>query len=370
MKLLRTALFVLYIFCRVAAQNAEAEACCLSQEGDNVIPRINAARANSHLDATYIIGEATRLLATYGAVVIEHLLPEEMMDQFVEDMEKDASGSFYGTKGSFAGHQTTRNAAKPLGQSKVCQEMAAHPVTVGVVKNMLEPYTKRVILGTNSNINVVGPQTADEPPAPSQVLHRDDTMWGGDWITNMACTNENLKTEADRFPNLSVSVMWAATDFTQDNGATQVSLFSHRQCPRTEKPSSDMKFIQATMPKGSVLLWAGGTFHGAKAPSPYDPDKTIDSVRRGNLFIYNLGMFRSEHNFHNAIPHDIIMSFDDELKDLLGYYGDNAAEHPWYIGPVYTQPYLGGPEGTTAGGDGSFFKGGTEPDSLFEAEAA
>jgi hypothetical protein len=35
--------------------------------------------------------------------------------------------------------------------------------------------------------------------------------------------------------------------------------------------------------------------------------------------------------------------FSDKLRDLVGHSGDNAMEHEWYTGPVYTQPYLGGP---------------------------
>ena len=28
-------------------------------------------------------------------------------------------------------------------------------------------------------------------------------------------------------------------------------------------------------------------------------------------------------------------------RDLVGHTGENAMEHEWYTGPVYTQPYLG-----------------------------
>jgi ectoine hydroxylase-related dioxygenase (phytanoyl-CoA dioxygenase family) len=176
----------------------------------------------------------------------------------------------------------------------------------------------------------------------------------------MACTNPNLLDEEEqenfslRFPQLSVSAMWAGSDFTAENGATRVVLRSHRQCPRTTMPTSDMQYAQAVMPQGSVLLWVGGTFHGAASAKPFDTS-TERSPRHGLLFIYNLGLLRSEHNFFNAIPNDIIMGFDQELLDLLGYYGENAVEHPWYTGPVYTQPYLGGPQGASAGGDGVQF---------------
>ena len=68
------------------------------------------------------------------------------------------------------------------------------------------------------------------------------------------------------------------------------------------------------------------------------------------LFIYNLGYLRPEHNFHFAIPLDVMKgSFGARLKDLIGLTDENANEHAWFVGPVYTQPYLGGPEGATSG---------------------
>jgi hypothetical protein len=57
--------------------------------------------------------------------------------------------------------------------------------------------------------------------------------------------------------------------------------------------------------------------------------------RRGLLNIYNLGYLRPEHNFYNAIPRDVIANFDEQLRDLLLYHGDNPVEHRWYAGPVY-----------------------------------
>ena len=47
------------------------------------------------------------------------------------------------------------------------------------------------------------------------------------------------------------------------------------------------------------------------------------------------------------MPPEVLRSFAPRLRDLVGLTGENAVEHPWYTGPVYTMPYLGGP-----GGDG------------------
>lgn len=349
---------------------AQAASSCVLVDDETSLPRVDGSLLRETLhDVTTqmpetsltdtIISQATRLLKSHGALVFENLVDPAVMDQLTADLAQQ-NGTFFGNKDSFAGAQTSRNAAKCLGESKVAQDLAIQSVVVSVVTNILQPFTKRVVLGTNSAITVVGPTAPDEPPVSPQEIHRDDSMWAGDWWTTVSCTNPRLE-EWAKFPQLSVSVMWAASDFTADNGATHMALYSHLQCPRTAHPPPDTQYAQAVMPKGSVALWLGGTFHGAAAVKPYEAAR---GPRHGLIFIYNLGMLRSEHNFFNSIPHDVIMGFDEKLKDLLGYYGKNAVEHPWYVGPVYSQPYLGGPSGASAGGEGVQFA--KEPDSLWE----
>ena len=83
------------------------------------------------------------------------------------------------------------------------------------------------------------------------------------------------------------------------------------------------------MEKGSVVLWSGGTLHGASAHAPRrerDFAEAGDSVRRGLLFIFNLGYLRPEHNFHFAMPPAVLRSFDARLADLVGLTGENAVE--------------------------------------------
>ncbi|CAJ1441099.1 unnamed protein product [Effrenium voratum] len=98
------------------------------------------------------------------------------------------------------------------------------------------------------------------------------------------------------------------------------------------------------MARGSVALWLGNTLHGAGAHSGKEP-----SARHGLVFIYNLGWLKPEHNFHWAMPPGVLRSFSPKLQELIGLFGQNAVEHEWYTGPVYTQPYLGGPSGSSAG---------------------
>lgn len=190
------------------------------------LPRIDASASY----ANDIIDAATAQLRKYGAVVLENLVAPELMDTFVHDLLSDESAFFHGMPGSFAGQDTFRSAGRPLGQSKVAQDLAVHNVTNGIVRNMLSPYCQRYVLGSGVAINVV-PTRPGETPGPPQVLHRDDTMWATDWMTNMACTNPALADDpVQKFPQTSVSVMWALSDFTEENGATQVNLGSHKQC--------------------------------------------------------------------------------------------------------------------------------------------
>eukprot|EP00633_Aureoumbra_lagunensis_P008413 CAMPEP_0197319464 /NCGR_PEP_ID=MMETSP0891-20130614/54968_1 /TAXON_ID=44058 ORGANISM="Aureoumbra lagunensis, Strain CCMP1510" /NCGR_SAMPLE_ID=MMETSP0891 /ASSEMBLY_ACC=CAM_ASM_000534 /LENGTH=363 /DNA_ID=CAMNT_0042810401 /DNA_START=141 /DNA_END=1232 /DNA_ORIENTATION=+ len=304
----------------------------------NELPRLTARIAKKDPEQMRI------LLLAHGALVVENVVSDEIMDKLSQDLERDPSGTFFGRKGSFAGEHSTRNAGKPLGESEVAQALAVHEITVGAVESILNPYCKRIILGTCSAINVIPPPNASTLPADAQPLHRDDSMWDGStWINRMGCS-EDIDT-----PHFSVSVMWAVSDFTATNGATRVALGSHKECPRSHQPDPDLKLTTAVMSKGSVLLWLGSTYHGAGSHAPREEGEEDDTTRRGLLFIYNLGYLRSEHNFHNSMPLHVIQTLPDKLRDLIGYAGTNAIEHEWYTGPVYTQPYLGGPAGSAAG---------------------
>lgn len=284
------------------------------------LPRLNRAEASGQRVAA--------LIREHGCVVVESLVERERMVKLASDLAL-VRGTFSGEKSSFAGAHTIRNAAKPLGESVVAQELATCPVVVGAVNSVLGAYCRRVVLGTCSAIDVVGP-AAGEISSPAQALHRDDTMW--------PAQGEKC-----------VTVMWAVTDFTATNGATRVVPGSHRW-PRLEHDDDepedlaaqadsdveddDIESVVAEMPAGSALLFCGSTLHGA---SKFHHGHH----RLGLLFIYNLGWLRPEHNFHWAIPQAIMDTFSLELKALLGMIGENRAKHEWYIGPVYAQPILG-----------------------------
>ena len=66
------------------------------------------------------------------------------------------------------------------------------------------------------------------------------------------------------------------------------------------------------MPAGSVLLWMGGTLHGAGA-------NRTDSWRYGVFLSYSLGWLRQEENQYIDVPRDVARTLDKPVRDLVGY---------------------------------------------------
>lgn len=93
-------------------------------------------------------------------------------------------------------------------------------------------------------------------------------------------------------------------------GATLIAPGSHRwEAGRTARPD---EIVSATMPKGSVLVWLGGTLHGAGA-------NTSNDRRYGIILSYALGWLRQEENQYLDMPPEIASTLPREMKDLIGY---------------------------------------------------
>ena len=117
------------------------------------------------------------------------------------------------------------------------------------------------------------------PGARDQILHREEDLFPYFPLPR---------------PNLILATMWAMSDFTADNGGTQLVPGSHRWAKdRTAEPD---EVVRAEMPAGSVLVWAGGTLHGAGA------NVTEADWRYGVILTYTLGWLRQEENQHVSMP--------------------------------------------------------------------
>lgn len=107
--------------------------------------------------------------------------------------------------------------------------------------------------------------------------------------------------------------MWALTDFTEANGATRVVPGSHLwdHGPDYFATEPALPSIAAEMPKGSVLVWHGSTWHGGGA-------NTSDEVRVGVAMNYCAGYIRQQENQQLGIPPEIMATFSPQLRQLCG----------------------------------------------------
>jgi ectoine hydroxylase-related dioxygenase (phytanoyl-CoA dioxygenase family) len=144
------------------------------------------------------------------------------------------------------------------------------------------------------------------PGEPAQFLHRDEGNW-------------------PHFPwpgfELTVSVMFALSDFTEENGATVVAPGSHRWSDPSREPTH-AELTQAVMSAGSALLYTGKVIHGAGA------NRTAGETRYGMHVSWVLGWLRPEENHYLAVPADLARTLPPRAQQVLGY----TAYHPSAMG--------------------------------------
>ncbi len=220
-----------------------------------------------------------------GACIIEDLVDPALLDQVASEVMEHVEKT-PGSNNDFGGMQTRRTGGL-AGRSPGVRQLLMHPLILGAgTKIMSEAPSIQI---NNTEIISIGPGETLQP------LHRDQDVW------------------AFPFPpgfEPEFSVMWPITDFTVENGATRLVLGSHRRGRRDAIPEEETQ--QATMTKGSVLIWTGSLYHGGGA-------NNSDSVRHAVNLAYCLGWLRQEENQYLAVPHEVAATLDRELLELMGY---------------------------------------------------
>ena len=182
-------------------------------------------------------------------------------------------------------------------RSPTMRELMMHPV--------MEQLGDRHLLG-NCNKWQLNVSAALEigPGARDQILHREEDLFPYFPLPR---------------PNLILATMWAISDFTAENGGTQLVPGSHRwSAGRVAEPH---EIVRAEMPAGSVLFWLGGTLHGGGA------NVTNDDWRYGIVLTYTLGWLRQEENQHLSMPLADVVALPEPVRSRLGFamdYGDGG----------------------------------------------
>ena len=226
-----------------------------------------------------------------GCVVVTDACDLETRDAFVSELApymdaapvdtKDDPDSFY------AGH--TRRVVALVARSKTAGELVLHPTSTGLCDHWLGEGAE---FGYQLHVTAA---LEIGPGAREQVLHREE-----DSFTFFPVPR----------PKLILASMWAISDFRADNGGTLLVPGSHRW-PGDRVPT-EAEIVNAEMPAGSVLYWAGGTLHGGGANRSKD-------WRYGVILTYSLGWLRQEENQYLSIPPEVAEGLSPELRRMVGY---------------------------------------------------
>ncbi|MGH7780823.1 MAG: phytanoyl-CoA dioxygenase family protein [Candidatus Binataceae bacterium] len=182
----------------------------------------------------------------------------------------------------------TRRITALAAKSEAFRALVTHPLMLSACDAILSPNCASYQVHATSAL-VVG------PGATVQMLHREEDSF------------QFFKVPR---PNMVVASMWAISDFTKDNGGTHLVPGSHKW--PGDRVAREDEVVAAAMPAGSVLLWMGGTLHGAGA-------NVSDNWRFGVFLSYSLGWLRQEENQYVDTPLELARTMPKPLRELLGY---------------------------------------------------
>lgn len=242
------------------------------------------------LDKTASGETVTRALEEAGCVIVEDAYPDSQMDQFAADLKPWFEQRSIGID-DFSGYKT-RRVSSLVARSEMGQEIALNETVLDVCDRLLLPNCNVYRLQVTHMVDI-------GPGEIRQIVHRDDSIYP--------------EVFHNALPDLNCLVhgMWAVTEFTRENGATSLVPGSHRWKDREREPE-EHEITQAVMPKGSVALYLGATYHGGG-------ENRSNGHRVGALFGYALGWLRQEENMYLACPPDIARTFPEKLQRLIGY---------------------------------------------------
>lgn len=239
-----------------------------------------------HVPATASPDEVAAVIAADGCVVIDRLASPELLDRLEAEMQGYVDATPYGTD-EFAGPRTRRTGGL-VARSAAGRELVLDDLVLGTCDRVLD-HVQQYQLHLTQLIRI-------EPGGPAQMVHRD--QWAFDFFT---------------FPTgyqVQCNTIWAATDFTEANGATRVVPCSHLADDKLRLDVADTE--PAEMERGSALLYVGSLYHGGGA-------NTTDEDRVGVNITYSIGWLRQEENQYLTVPAEVARGLPERLQRLLGY---------------------------------------------------
>jgi len=244
------------------------------------------AQSNPSVSGQAAVERMTERLKRDGYIVI----PRAIDPDLIEMLNEQTSARFERTpfsQGKFYGERTKRF-GQLLSRAPISSRLVQHEQILAIVKRLLTPEQGQIQLNLTQALEM-------HPGSPSQVPHRDDSIW-----------------DCPKIVEFSVNVMWPFTRYTRENGATNLWPGSnhHQEVLLPEENSLDIE-----MNPGDALLYVGSILHRGGHNSS-------NMIRRGMIVGYCLGWLKPYENQWLAYPPRIARNFSAELAALIGYRQD------------------------------------------------
>ena len=247
-----------------------------------------------------------------GGVIVRELLSDDVRRAIVDDLAAGLEDTAPGSKSgmdlweTFHGRNTVRFCGLAARSRAFVDHALLNPVFTAVTDELL------LANGADYWLNT-GQVMAIGPGEPAQYLHRDENNWPE-------------AVAADR--EVTVSCLFALSDFTRENGATVVVAGSQRRPPglvRGAETSPD-EIAYAEMPAGSGLIYSGKVIHGAGG-------NTTENWRYGMHVSFVVGWLRPEEASPLAVDRDRAASLPERARELLGWgsYHSEGGGRTWLV---------------------------------------
>lgn len=239
-----------------------------------------------HLTKAATVYEIAACVREYGYVVIDELVPVELMDRIEAELQPYFDTTQFGHL-SELGFKTQRTGSL-IARSPAVHELILQETYLGAIKALLS-HAMTVQL-TVTEVNSLA------PGAEAQFLHQDEMLY-------------------DRFPfppdyEILINSLWALTEFTEEMGATRVVPGSHTAGVGAQFSAEDSLPIE--MKRGSVLIFSGKLYHGGGA-------NRSEQIRRAIDIGFSVGWVRQVKNQYLSCPIEITRTLPKDLLSLMGY---------------------------------------------------
>lgn len=233
-----------------------------------------------------------------GGVIVEGMLDGGVLDALLADLNPYLERTPFGEDG-FVGSRTRRCSAL-MAKSLHSADLLTERHFLGAAEVLLpQPYA--FTLGAESTqlrptIQLSVTQAVQLWPGQgAQPLHRDD----------------GLHHRQHPGPESQLQVLYAATDFTEENGATLVVPRSHLW--DDERRPTMAEAVPAVMKRGSGLIYYGSVYHAGGL------NKTKNELRTAIILSMTLGYLRQEENQYLVVPLETVKKYPKRVQELLGY---------------------------------------------------